>query len=196
TFTPAVPESTARSAPAACATPSGEARGQALVGSAIKVYWKAERKWFSGRVVEYAAAKDRHQVLYDDGDEEWTCLSRRKWRLESQDEENKGPKKPNRKSTKLVRKAIVGSEDEEAASCASVEASGSEYEASEESESGGSSLDPASDSDVAPGHDDSDDLVESPPVAGKRSRPAAAPAARSKKARHGGEAGSQADSVA
>ena len=57
---------------------SHDSNGSDLVGKRIRVWWKAEREWFAGRVDAANPNGSKVHVEYDDGDEEWITLGKRK----------------------------------------------------------------------------------------------------------------------
>ncbi|KAF8065602.1 hypothetical protein HT031_003203 [Scenedesmus sp. PABB004] len=63
------------------------------VGWRVSVYWKADRAFYLGEVLDYEPATGRHKVHYADGEEEWLSLRNERvvWRLpprESSEEED------------------------------------------------------------------------------------------------------------
>ena len=61
----------------ACASGGAEeARGEALVGVRIEVWWKRPRKWYAGVVDRYDVDEDIHRIHYDDNDEQWEKLGK------------------------------------------------------------------------------------------------------------------------
>ncbi|AEE85973.1 transcriptional regulator [Arabidopsis thaliana] len=57
----------------------GKASGESLVGSRIKVWWPMDQAYYKGVVESYDAAKKKHLVIYDDGDQEILYLKNQKW---------------------------------------------------------------------------------------------------------------------
>lgn len=47
-----------------------------LVGKRVRVFWKDDGRWFTGKVVDYSLGK--HTILYDDGDKEKVVLKNEK----------------------------------------------------------------------------------------------------------------------
>ncbi|CAK9167735.1 unnamed protein product [Ilex paraguariensis] len=46
-----------------------------FIGLQCKVYWPLDADWYSGRIVGYDLATDRHHIEYEDGDEEKLILA-------------------------------------------------------------------------------------------------------------------------
>jgi DNA mismatch repair protein MSH6 len=55
--------------------------GRADVGRRIAVFWKKEKRFYAGKVAAFDAKRKKHRVLYDDGDDEWIAIQKRrvKW---------------------------------------------------------------------------------------------------------------------
>ncbi|KAL4434365.1 hypothetical protein ABPG75_000806 [Micractinium tetrahymenae] len=71
---------------AGTSAPGTDRTGEALVGCRIEVYWFGDREWFAGVVESFAkptprAAKLKHKVRYDDGEERFENLGNSRWRL-------------------------------------------------------------------------------------------------------------------
>ena len=49
--------------------------GVALVGSAVRVFWGGDEKWYEGRVDAWDARSGTHHITYTDGDKKWHRLS-------------------------------------------------------------------------------------------------------------------------
>ncbi|CAH8274659.1 unnamed protein product [Arabidopsis lyrata] len=58
---------------------ASENLGESLVGSRVKVWWPMDQAYYKGEVTSYDAAKKRHMVIYDDGDQEILNLKTQKW---------------------------------------------------------------------------------------------------------------------
>ncbi|XP_028782650.1 microtubule-associated protein futsch [Neltuma alba] len=56
-------------------------RGEALVGSRVKVYWPHDRAYYKGVIDSFDPSKKKHKVMYDDGDEEILNLEKETWQL-------------------------------------------------------------------------------------------------------------------
>jgi hypothetical protein len=54
--------------------PNENAHEKSLLGMACRVLWPLEQQWFSGKIDRYNRSKNKHRILYDDGDHEWLCL--------------------------------------------------------------------------------------------------------------------------
>jgi sister-chromatid-cohesion protein PDS5 len=50
--------------------------GNSAVGHRVRVWWPLEKRFFSGKVVEFAVSLNEHRVSYDDGDVEWIRIDR------------------------------------------------------------------------------------------------------------------------
>eukprot|EP00232_Nephroselmis_pyriformis_P021741 CAMPEP_0182871404 /NCGR_PEP_ID=MMETSP0034_2-20130328/11105_1 /TAXON_ID=156128 /ORGANISM="Nephroselmis pyriformis, Strain CCMP717" /LENGTH=191 /DNA_ID=CAMNT_0025003955 /DNA_START=27 /DNA_END=599 /DNA_ORIENTATION=- len=50
----------------------------AYVGRRVKVYWKKEKAWYEGEVMHFDG-KRLHRIKYDDGEDDWVNLDKRKW---------------------------------------------------------------------------------------------------------------------
>ena len=66
---------------AVAARADAELRGDDLVGRRLRVYWPNDMEWFRCRVAEYDSKTDKHRLVYDDGDQRWTPLSRRQYEV-------------------------------------------------------------------------------------------------------------------
>lgn len=55
--------------------------GEELVGRSIKVWWPLDKMFYDGAIYSFDPAKQKHQVLYADGDEEILDLSDERWEL-------------------------------------------------------------------------------------------------------------------
>ncbi|MCO5583640.1 hypothetical protein L7F22_037553 [Adiantum nelumboides] len=53
-----------------------------IVGRRIEVYWPLDAAWYRGLVSAYDNVRKKHKVSYDDGEEEWLCLAREKFKYE------------------------------------------------------------------------------------------------------------------
>ena len=58
-------------------TTEAEAEKRIAKGTRVAVYWPREDTWFDGRIGDYRPHNRKHQVYYDDGDEDWVRLSTR-----------------------------------------------------------------------------------------------------------------------
>ncbi|KAK3030080.1 hypothetical protein RJ639_037628 [Escallonia herrerae] len=54
---------------------------QKLVGCKIKVWWPKDKMFYNGVVLSFDPAQRKHQVLYEDGDEELLDLREEQWEL-------------------------------------------------------------------------------------------------------------------
>ncbi|KAJ7523458.1 hypothetical protein O6H91_18G050900 [Diphasiastrum complanatum] len=52
-----------------------------LVGCRIRVWWPLDKRFYEGKVTSYDPTKQKHKVLYDDGDEETLRLVKERWEL-------------------------------------------------------------------------------------------------------------------
>ena len=71
----------ASTSPPAAAEAEARAQAESLIGRRLRVYWPNDRQWFLCTVVAYKPETDRHQLVYDDGDERWTPLHRRDYHV-------------------------------------------------------------------------------------------------------------------
>ncbi|XP_024523621.1 histone-lysine N-methyltransferase ASHH3 isoform X2 [Selaginella moellendorffii] len=55
------------------------------VGHRVRVWWPLDQKYYSGRIIRYNASIGKHQILYDDGDEEEISLLEEKWSWEKKE---------------------------------------------------------------------------------------------------------------
>ena len=55
--------------------------GIGLINKRVKVFWKTDKKWYSGLISNYRIYNDQHLVTYDDSDEKWHNLTKMKWEL-------------------------------------------------------------------------------------------------------------------
>ncbi|KAK2981690.1 hypothetical protein RJ640_013088 [Escallonia rubra] len=55
--------------------------GEKLVGQKIKVWWPKDHEFYEGVVGSFDSTKNKHQVLYVDGDEETLDLKKERWEL-------------------------------------------------------------------------------------------------------------------
>ena len=53
------------------------------VGRRVAVWWKSERRFFPGRVAAVDARRGKHHVRYDDGDDEWITVAKRRVRWDA-----------------------------------------------------------------------------------------------------------------
>ena len=51
------------------------------VGSKLSVWWPGEKKYFDGKVTKIDNSRKPYFIKYKDGDEEWTDLRRRYFRI-------------------------------------------------------------------------------------------------------------------
>lgn len=83
---PAAAKPAAASKPAVAAKPqqaqqpaAAAAGGEAWVGKSIRVFWADDQQWYEGTVAEFDGTSQKHQVQYEDGDEEWLDLGKEKY---------------------------------------------------------------------------------------------------------------------
>ncbi|KAL9680020.1 hypothetical protein QQ045_017892 [Rhodiola kirilowii] len=55
--------------------------GEDLVGSKIKVWWPADKRYYKGVIESFDSAKKKHKVLYIDGEVEHLVLQRQRWEV-------------------------------------------------------------------------------------------------------------------
>ncbi|XP_074286062.1 uncharacterized protein LOC141611429 isoform X2 [Silene latifolia] len=60
-------------------TPLGRKTYKDLVGCKIKVWWPLDGRYYKGRITLFDASMKKHQVTYDDGDEEILSLRKERW---------------------------------------------------------------------------------------------------------------------
>ncbi|XP_020090102.1 sister chromatid cohesion protein PDS5 homolog A isoform X1 [Ananas comosus] len=60
---------------------SNELDDEEIVGSRIKVWWPLDKQFYEGIVQSYDAKKEKHVILYDDGDIEVLNLAKEKWEV-------------------------------------------------------------------------------------------------------------------
>ncbi|KAM7255529.1 hypothetical protein ACFE04_008427 [Oxalis oulophora] len=76
--------------------------GDNLVGSKVKVWWPQDKAYYKGVIDSYDSVKQKHRVLYNDGDEEVLNLKRQKWELitaESEVEQDEAADEPQPESS-------------------------------------------------------------------------------------------------
>ncbi|KAM7255583.1 hypothetical protein ACFE04_008481 [Oxalis oulophora] len=76
--------------------------GDNLVGSKVKVWWPQDKAYYKGVIDSYDSVKQKHRVLYNDGDEEVLNLKRQKWELitaESEAEDDEAADEPEPESS-------------------------------------------------------------------------------------------------
>lgn len=98
-------------------TPAAEdlPKGRDAIGWRIAVYWRDDRTFYEGEVVEYDNGTGKHRVRYNDGENEWVSLRNERiiWRLpppaDSDDEEGEGARTgPPHKRRRLLNGRVSG----------------------------------------------------------------------------------------
>ncbi|KAI4365017.1 hypothetical protein MLD38_021039 [Melastoma candidum] len=64
-----------------CISKEGESLLEDLIGCRIKVWWPMDKQFYEGTVKSYDLSRNRHVVLYDDGDVEILNLEKEKWEI-------------------------------------------------------------------------------------------------------------------
>ncbi|KAL9677179.1 hypothetical protein QQ045_005407 [Rhodiola kirilowii] len=62
--------------------------GEELVGSKMKVWWPADKKYYKGVIESFDSAKKKHKVLYADGEVEHLVLKKQRWEVINPDEDS------------------------------------------------------------------------------------------------------------
>ncbi|KAK4802635.1 hypothetical protein SAY86_000838 [Trapa natans] len=73
-----------------------------LIGRKIKVWWPMDKQFYEGTIKSYDPSRNRHVVLYDDGDVEILNLEKERWELIEKGH-NKSAKKSKLKTTPTKR---------------------------------------------------------------------------------------------
>jgi hypothetical protein len=98
-------------------TPAAEdlPKGRDAIGWRIAVYWRDDRTFYEGEIVEYDNGTGKHRVRYNDGENEWVSLRNERiiWRLppqaDSDDEEGEGARTgPPHKRRRLLNGRVSG----------------------------------------------------------------------------------------
>ena len=94
--------------------PSAETKPQKsdFVGRRIKVYWPLDQVWYTGEIKSYDPKSDKHQIQYDDGEEESIELEKEKIKW-IEDE----PPKKLRRLKKLSDEVEIKQEKSESEEC-------------------------------------------------------------------------------
>ena len=58
------------------ATESSALYGQSTVGKSCRIFWPDDQAWYVGKITSFDIKTGKHQVYYDDGDEEWLDLGK------------------------------------------------------------------------------------------------------------------------
>uniref|UniRef100_A0A7N0R8M1 Uncharacterized protein n=1 Tax=Kalanchoe fedtschenkoi TaxID=63787 RepID=A0A7N0R8M1_KALFE len=80
--------------------------GEELVGSKVKVWWPVDKKYYKGVIESFDSAKNKHKVLYADGEVEHLVLKKQRWEVinpdddDSETEEESDQETPDRSSGK------------------------------------------------------------------------------------------------
>ncbi|KAK4800886.1 hypothetical protein SAY86_021373 [Trapa natans] len=69
-----------------------------LIGRKVKVWWPMDKQFYQGTVKSYDPSRNRHVILYDDGDVEILNLEKERWEL-IEKRHNKSTKKSKPKTT-------------------------------------------------------------------------------------------------
>jgi hypothetical protein len=80
--------------------------GENLVGSKIKVWWPDDNAFYKG-VIDSLVAKQKHKVLYDDGDEEILNLKKEKWEFIGDDSGSDGEQETDHHSPEASTEMYV-----------------------------------------------------------------------------------------
>ncbi|GMH33654.1 hypothetical protein BSKO_01488 [Bryopsis sp. KO-2023] len=95
---------------------SSEPPPSSLEGKRIRVYWKADEAWYSGRVASFDSLSGKHKVCYDDGDVEELQLDKEKYELDENEENYKTPvpqqKAPVARHSKSISKKKKGDDSD------------------------------------------------------------------------------------
>uniref|UniRef100_A0A7N0TA02 Uncharacterized protein n=1 Tax=Kalanchoe fedtschenkoi TaxID=63787 RepID=A0A7N0TA02_KALFE len=62
--------------------------GEELVGSKVKVWWPADKRFYKGVIQSFDSDKKRHKVLYADGEVENLLLKKQRWEVINSDEDS------------------------------------------------------------------------------------------------------------
>lgn len=80
------------------------------INSKILVWWPLEKEFFPGKVTKILEGCDQpHHIKYDDGDEEWTNLNHRKFRMQHGKNEKKSSSNVTDQSTSSAASQLDGS---------------------------------------------------------------------------------------
>ncbi|CAM8913251.1 unnamed protein product [Rhodiola kirilowii] len=72
--------------------------GEELVGSKVKVYWPADKKFYKGVIEFFDSAKKKHKVLYADGEVEHLLLKKQRWMVVNSDEDSDSEEETDQKT--------------------------------------------------------------------------------------------------
>ncbi|CAM8919637.1 unnamed protein product [Rhodiola kirilowii] len=72
--------------------------GEELVGSKVKVYWPADKKFYKGVIEFFDSAKKKHKVLYADGEVEHLFLKKQRWMVVNSDEDSDSEEETDQKT--------------------------------------------------------------------------------------------------
>ncbi|KAL0328713.1 UNVERIFIED_CONTAM: DNA mismatch repair protein MSH6 [Sesamum calycinum] len=64
-----------------CTTKDNRSSEEDLIGCRIKVWWPMDKQYYEGVVKSFDTQKNKHVILYDDGDVEVLRLERERWEL-------------------------------------------------------------------------------------------------------------------
>ncbi|KAL8461688.1 hypothetical protein ACS0TY_032974 [Phlomoides rotata] len=77
---------------AKCTSKASGSSSAVKIGSRIKVWWPLDKKFYKGIVKSFDTHKEKHVILYDDGDVEVLRLDKERWELIEKD--HKSEKRP------------------------------------------------------------------------------------------------------
>ncbi|XP_010441422.1 PREDICTED: sister chromatid cohesion protein PDS5 homolog A isoform X6 [Camelina sativa] len=66
---------------AKCSTNESKLANDELIGCRIEVWWPMDKRFYEGTVKSYDSTKQRHVILYEDGDVEVLNLDKERWEL-------------------------------------------------------------------------------------------------------------------
>ncbi|KAJ7946454.1 sister chromatid cohesion protein PDS5-like A-A-like [Quillaja saponaria] len=84
---------------AKCTSKEGEIDIADLIGCRIKIWWPMDKQFYEGTVKSYDSMKNKHVILYDDGDVEVLRLEKERWEIVDKGRKStkkfKSPKSPS-----------------------------------------------------------------------------------------------------
>ncbi|XP_018439839.1 sister chromatid cohesion protein PDS5 homolog A isoform X2 [Raphanus sativus] len=86
--------------PAKCSTAEKKMATDELIGCRIDVWWPMDKKFYEGTVKSYDSTKQKHVILYEDGDVEVLRLDKERWELIDSGKPTKKTKTSKRSSNK------------------------------------------------------------------------------------------------
>ncbi|CAH8388720.1 unnamed protein product [Eruca vesicaria subsp. sativa] len=85
---------------AKCSTAEKKMVTDELIGCRIDVWWPMDKRFYEGTVKSYDSTKQKHVILYEDGDVEVLRLDKERWELIDSGKPTKKSKTSNRSSNK------------------------------------------------------------------------------------------------